>query len=48
MKTAEDLQRRLPSQEVLLSKGSVLGYDSGGDEHQLPIKYPEMWFKSNF
>ena len=48
MKTAEDSQRGVASQEILLSKGSVLGHDSNGDEHQFPIKYPEMWYKSNF
>ena len=47
VKTAEDLQRGKPSEEVL-SKGSVLGYDSNGDEHELAVSYPEIWFKSQF
>jgi len=46
VKTQEDLNHDKPSEEILLSKGSVVGHDSNGDELQFPITFPERWFKN--
>ena len=48
VKTAEDLEHGKPSEEILLSKGSVVGHDSNGDEHGFPISFPELWLKNHY
>lgn len=48
VKTAEDLEHGKPSEEVLLTKGSVVGHDSNGDEWAFPISFPEMWLKNHY